>query len=82
MSWEWNMIFYSNKKIHKLHIKGYFTAKNSFLAEILFKRLHADAPTWIQHPAKFSGHKYFESGDFSNCRVISRWSHDQMVIWL
>ena len=27
----------SNQTIHKLHIKGYFVAKNSFVAEIIFK---------------------------------------------
>ena len=25
------------QKIHKLHIKGYFIAKNSFVAEVTFK---------------------------------------------
>ena len=32
-----NINFFSNKKIQKLHIKGYFLAKNSFLAEVTFK---------------------------------------------
>ena len=30
------MIFLSNKKIHKLYIKGYFITKNSFVAEVTF----------------------------------------------
>ena len=33
---EQNIIFSSNK-IHYLHIKGYFTAENSFVAEVTFK---------------------------------------------
>ena len=32
--------FSSNKKIHKLHIKGYFIAKNSFVEEAAFKGLN------------------------------------------
>ena len=30
-------IFSSNKKNHLLHIKGYFMARNSFVAEVAFK---------------------------------------------
>ena len=29
-------IFSSNKKIHSLHIKGYFVAKNRLVAEVTF----------------------------------------------
>ena len=29
--------FLSNKKIHLLHLKGYFMAKGSFVAEVTFK---------------------------------------------
>ena len=28
--------FSSNKKIHELHIKGYFMARNAFVAEVTF----------------------------------------------
>ena len=34
---ERNIIFSSNKKIHELHIKGYFMKKNNFVAEVTFK---------------------------------------------
>ena len=36
ISRERNILFSSNKKIHLLHIKGYFIAKNSFVAEVIF----------------------------------------------
>ena len=32
-----NIVFSSNKKIHKLHITGYFMAKNSCVADVTFK---------------------------------------------
>ena len=35
-SQERNVTFSSNKKNHKLHIKGYFIAKNSFVVEVTF----------------------------------------------
>ena len=31
-----NIIFSSNKKIHQLHSKGYFIAKNRFVTEVTF----------------------------------------------
>ena len=37
MSQERN-IFSPNKKIHQLHIKGYFIAKYNFVAEVNFKK--------------------------------------------
>ena len=37
ISREQNIIFSSNKKKKLLHIKGYFTAKNSFAVEVTFK---------------------------------------------
>ena len=35
---ERNIIFTSNKKNHYLRIKGYFIAKNSFVAEVTFNK--------------------------------------------
>ena len=34
---ERNITFSSNEKIHELHIKGYFMAKNTFVEEVTFK---------------------------------------------
>ena len=31
------LFFFSNKKIHELHTKGYFITKNSFVVEVTFK---------------------------------------------
>ena len=39
ISCERNIIFSSNKKIHQLHAKGNFMAKNSFAVEVTFKEL-------------------------------------------
>ena len=39
ISREQNIIFSSDKRIHQLHIKGYFMTKNSFVVEVTFKRL-------------------------------------------
>ena len=36
-SWEQNIVFSPNKKIHQLHILGYFIVKNTFAAEVTFK---------------------------------------------
>ena len=30
--------FTSNKKIHQLHIEGYFMAKNNFVSKVTFKK--------------------------------------------
>ena len=38
ISWEQNIIFCSNERNNYLHIKGYFTTKNSFIAEVTFKK--------------------------------------------
>ena len=32
-----NHFFFQEKKIHQLHIKGYFFAENSYFAEVNFK---------------------------------------------
>ena len=47
------------------------------------KRLRVEPPPRSQHPAKFSDHKSYESGDinFLNCHVTSYWSRDQQVMW-
>ena len=40
-----NIIFSSNKKIHQSHIKCYFTAKKSFVAEVTFN--NSINYTWV-----------------------------------
>ena len=48
-----------------MRIKGYFMAKNSFVAEVTFKVSH--------HPAKFGCHKHCGSGDvmIQNFRIVT-----------
>ena len=41
--------FSSNKKIQKLHLKGYFIAKNSFVAEVTFKVVESIGSTQKQY---------------------------------
>ena len=36
------ILFLQNKKINQLHFKGYFRARNSFVAEVTFKNCSID----------------------------------------
>ena len=56
MSREWRIIFSSNKKIHYLHIQGYFTTKNSFVANVTFKQFWAMILSYLQSDRYQSGH--------------------------
>ena len=46
-----------------LHPKTLTGKRNRKRSRWRLERLRAEAPPWSQHPAKFRGHNYCESGD-------------------